>query len=343
MNYRDLTPAIERDLVRRYQAGDRAAGQDILDAFDGVLWAIARRTVRGHVDFRDAQQTLRVCILEAAARFDDGKGFRLSSYLSKYALGAFMNALLHDSTIVVKRAAYRRARVAVLAGEAVPERTIQQLGMRSTESLDAGPYPLRDKIVDESVSLVEEYADDVRRRKLVEALLASLPKHEAETVRGYYMREDDTTYEELGDEFGMKKQAIHRRLERAMLKMRARVRTIAGNDDAVLWGGRRDPPGDADVPAPVRVRRDGQVIESRLLHVLQRAGDALGADIVVLMQGITERRSTVYAKLRALIDRGLVIEHGDADDRRAKRYRLTDAGLEVLARLDGKSALRSAA
>lgn len=350
MNYRDLTPAIERDLVRRYKAGDRAAGQEILDAFDGVLWALAKRAVRGTpADFSDAQQTLRVCILEAASRFDESRGFRLSSYLSKYALRKLLNELRSDTTIVVKYDAFRRARAAERDGIEVPERIARRLSLRTVSSMDAeierdgqSPITLHDVVADASPNPVDERASNIRRVEIVSALLAKLSEHEDAAVRGYFMRDEDTTYDALGDEFGVSRQAVQQRLARAMIKLRRTIRSVMTDGDAPLWGGRREPPSDADAAAPARARRDIRALRIELLRVLSGAGDSMGSSVVASMPADAGRR-TVYAQLQALVERGFVAVRADDSRAQVKRYSLTDAGRAELAQIDGESALRSAA
>lgn len=341
MLYADLTPELERQLVARYQTGDRTAAQVLVETFERMLWHSLRRFAGLVQDERDARQTLRAYILEAALRFDASTSKRLFTYVKEYAGGKFINDVTHDTTIVVKRTAFRKARAMQRAsqrdGSEIPALVGLRLRLRESASLDqpinSRQHTLHDILTSDTADDIGNRHANQRRGEIVTQLLRSLSEQESIAVQAYYLSPEERSLRAIGAELGVSGETVHQRLKRAMFKLRRAVRSVMTEDDAALWGGRREPPRETQDPGVARIaaRRDTTAAVLRAVH---RLGEVSVVDVVASLRGTVGTRGTQDA-LYALTNRGLLLRLTDPVDNRLYRFRLSDAGRAEIARLDG--------
>ena len=61
-------------LLPRIAAGDSAAVTECVDRYSGLVWSLARRSIRDHSQAEDAVQEIFISIWKAAARYDPARG-----------------------------------------------------------------------------------------------------------------------------------------------------------------------------------------------------------------------------------------------------------------------------
>jgi RNA polymerase sigma-70 factor (ECF subfamily) len=59
-----------QEILQRIAAGDQSAVADCMDRYGDLIWSLARRFLRGHIDAEDAVQDVFIEIWSSAARFD---------------------------------------------------------------------------------------------------------------------------------------------------------------------------------------------------------------------------------------------------------------------------------
>lgn len=115
-----LDKASERDLVRRYLAGERLSGERLLKAHHGAIQSKAKRLARrcSLLDESDLLQAGRIGFLDALRSFDpDGDGALLWSYVEVAVFRAMSDAIdEEDGTIYVPPAQQRAIRRALKTG-----------------------------------------------------------------------------------------------------------------------------------------------------------------------------------------------------------------------------------
>lgn len=338
MKYADLTPELERELVTRYQAGDREAGRVIVETFERLtLSAIVQRVGKIRRDLDDAVQDVRMFILEAARRFDLDRGNRFGSYVSKFAFGRFVMSTSRDSVIVVKSNADRDVREAEKIGREVSDRLRCHLRMRHVASLDAAISEEGDTWHDVVAgdlphpdARIVQVDTDARRAFIVAHVLEVLSERERNIVQRYHMSEKQPTLREIAPDFGVTYERVRQILEKAMPKMQRAVRAVATEDDRSLWGGKSAPP-TAAVRAPKR--SDTWLDEYALivLRALRRAGFATAPDLSAASRGQVGKEKT-YRALDAAEKAGVVqsrVQTGSTAHA-TRHYWLTDHGRAVL-------------
>ncbi len=80
-----ITPAEERELILRAQAGDQAATTALVNAHEGMITTILAKYGRGHViagGYDELKQSAYLGFLEGVKRFDPSQGNRLMTYAS---------------------------------------------------------------------------------------------------------------------------------------------------------------------------------------------------------------------------------------------------------------------
>ena len=78
-----ITPEAAAELVARVRAGDVRAWNELVDAYVGLVWAIARNHRLGHGDAADVSQTTWLRLVENIDRIDDPR--RVGAWLATTA------------------------------------------------------------------------------------------------------------------------------------------------------------------------------------------------------------------------------------------------------------------
>jgi RNA polymerase primary sigma factor len=243
-----LTKAQERQLSARARRGDRHARDMMIKANLRLVVAIARRYRGMGLPLNDLISEGNLGLIKAVERFQHEKGFRFSTYASKWIRQAITKALAADSRTVrlpanvieLMRKARTAEQVLSKTRNEAPDsdevcrrigistrRYAQIAGASTTVSLDSPCTP------DSDVSLYEVIADDQSRppdevvgRRLdshrLDELLESLSNRERVILSYRFGLEDGNlrSLEETGRMIGITRERIRQIEKRAIEKMR---------------------------------------------------------------------------------------------------------------------------
>jgi RNA polymerase sigma-32 factor len=243
----------ERDLARRWIAGDERAGEQIVLACLPFVISIALEYRRWGVPLEDIVQQGNLGLLRAAKKFDPERDCRLATYaaywiraeIREYVVRAYRVVRL-GTTKSERRAlrAYRTTResdpnkLAAVSG-LTPDRAAMLLPILAAKeaSLDArnGDMPSGIERLAANDTTPEEnvYANEVRglAKGAVDAALEGLTERERLIVRERMMADEPTTLQELGDQLGVSKERVRQLEERAKTKLRG---SLAGLREEAL-------------------------------------------------------------------------------------------------------------
>ncbi|MGK3995039.1 sigma-70 family RNA polymerase sigma factor [Sorangium sp. So ce1024] len=255
------------DLVRRCQAGDSAAGGILVAANDRLIYKTVKRYFNKGLAAEDVLQSARLGYFEGIMRFDFSHGNRLNTYAIVWAIKEAHDALQETgSTIRLPKRVHEALRLASKTGEPLDDELAEAKRLRFTASLDV-PLGRRDAFSRSSMSYAgNTYGDRVpcaaplpddvlvdgdaqaRSKALIRRALTWLTARQREVIERHLLAEEPEPFESIGASLGVTKQGAEELQKRAKVKLRAALRRIMEDDDAVLWGG--------DLPAgPMRPRR----------------------------------------------------------------------------------------
>jgi RNA polymerase sigma-32 factor len=243
-----LSREAERSLAVRYQAGDKDAGRQIIEACLPFVVAVALEYRRWGVPIEDIIQQGNVGLLRAVAKFNPALECRLATYavywiraeIREYVVRAYRVVRL-GTTKAERRAlrAYRTTResdpekLSEASGLSVERvRTLLPLLQAREASLDAGKddrTPVLDRLASTEPSPEEEAnAHEVseQSRVAVREAVSGLSDREKLIVRERLMAEEPRTLQELGDMLGVSKERVRQLEQRACLKLRDKLRDL---------------------------------------------------------------------------------------------------------------------
>lgn len=239
----------ERALARRFLAGDKRAGEKLVEACLPFVVSIALEYRRWGVPLEDIIQQGNLGLLKAAKKFDPDKECRLATYaaywiraeIREYVVRAFRVVRL-GTTKSERRAlrAYRKTKdvdPASLAAESglSEERVRLLLPLLSARevSLDHSTHDLPPAIerLDGGTPSPEDEAarGEVlhQARDAVAIAVGQLDERERMIVRARLMQEDPPTLQELGQKLGVSKERVRQIEERARTKLRTELSALA--------------------------------------------------------------------------------------------------------------------
>ena len=239
----------ERELARRWSAGDQNAGARLVEACLPFVVSIALEYRRWGVPLEDIIQQGNLGLLKAAEKFDLKRECRLATYaaywiraeIREYVVRAFRVVRL-GTTKGERRAlrAYRRskttdpaalAEISGLSEERV--RLLLPLLAGREVSLDAsiGDMPAAiDRLPTDAPSPEDEASrGEITEQagRAVRAAVGELDEREQMIIRARLMTEDPPTLQELGNRLGVSKERVRQLEERARLKLRGELEAFA--------------------------------------------------------------------------------------------------------------------
>ena len=117
------------ELIRRAQAGDEAASEQLIVENTGLVWSVAKRFFGRGVDPDDLFQLGCVGFLKAVQGFDTGYGTRFSTYAVPKIAGEIRRFLRDDGTVKVSRGLKERAAAVRGAREALTRELGREPGL----------------------------------------------------------------------------------------------------------------------------------------------------------------------------------------------------------------------
>ncbi|MCW5833060.1 MAG: sigma-70 family RNA polymerase sigma factor [Labilithrix sp.] len=239
----------ERDLARRWIAGDKRAGEKIIEACLPFVVSIALEYRRWGVPLEDIVQQGNIGLLRAAQKFDPSRDCRLATYaaywiraeIREYVVRAFRVVRL-GTTKGERRAlrAYRKTKItdpaelAELSGlsEERVRLLLPLLASRET-SLDANTTessPATERLAGTAPTPEEEASRSQARTqagRAVHRAVDRLDERERMIVEERLMNEEPPTLQELGSRLGVSKERVRQLEERARSKLRGELAELA--------------------------------------------------------------------------------------------------------------------
>lgn len=216
---------LELELIKRWQGGDKAAGAELCKIHEGMLRRWVHRT-RRRAQYEDLLQHARIGLLRAATRFDPEWQCNLLTY-ARYCVYSELRTFLTCERLVrlpISAADEKAERLWKKSLNApTPEELASHaecgigkakdvcrlLSMRTlhVDGLDGEVLESSTETPEQALALLE--GDEDLRIKVVRAL-AKLPERERAVVEERLMRDeiDRTTFEELGERYGVTRQRI---------------------------------------------------------------------------------------------------------------------------------------
>ena len=255
-----LTAADERSLARAIEAGRAArlrvesgtsrdgdgelvaegqrARHHFIEANVRLVQSIANRfSVPAHLDRDDLVQDGMIGLEKAVEKFDWRRGYKFSTYATWWIRQSIQRGLeASASTIRIPGHRTRELRTAVAATTASGARLDDDLAiidmLSQPESMDRpigdGPDTLGTQVASDDEG-PDEQAERRVAREQIEALLDHLDDISAFAVAARFglRGREPSTFAVIADELGVTPQAVRRRVERAIVKLRAHAEPIA--------------------------------------------------------------------------------------------------------------------
>jgi RNA polymerase sigma-32 factor len=245
VNVTPLDRETERELSRRFRAGDRRAGDRLVTACLPFVISIALEYRRWGVPIEDVVQQGNIGLLRAAVKFDPDRECRLATYAAYWIRAEIREFVVRAYRVVrlgTTKAERRALRAYRKASEIDADALAAVSGMRRDRvemllpilaareaSLDARTDD-HGAILDRLASGLPTPEDDASRderrgraRTAVDEALRNLTDREQLIVRERLMADEPRTLQELGLELGVSKERVRQIEERACDKLRARL------------------------------------------------------------------------------------------------------------------------
>ena len=246
---RVLDRETERNLARNWLAGDKRAGQKLIEACLPFVVSIALEYRRWGVPLEDIVQQGNLGLLKAAAKFDPDRECRLATYaaywiraeIREYVVRAFRVVRL-GTTKGERKAlrAYRKtkttdtAELAAISGLSEERiRMLLPLLIARETSLDASTNDsgsASERLPGNLPSPEEEASHNetlAQAGRAVNEAVDHLDDRERMIVRERFMKEEPPTLQELGGRLGVSKERVRQLEERARLKLRGELAELA--------------------------------------------------------------------------------------------------------------------
>lgn len=247
-SFKPLDRAVERELAQKWIAGDKRAGEKIVEACLPFVISIALEYRRWGIPLEDIIQQGNLGLLRAAKKFDPDRECRLATYAA-YWIRAEIREYVVRGYRVVRLGTTKGERRALRAYRSTHERDPEKLALISgltkeriellmpllagrEMSLDAstndappavermtasGPNP-------EEAAGAQEVQDQAETA--VSEALRGLTDRELLIVRERLMKDDPLTLQRLGDMLGVSKERVRQLEERARGKLRGSLKSF---------------------------------------------------------------------------------------------------------------------
>lgn len=226
---------LQNELMARYKAGDRKAGETLLANNTGLIHSQVKRYERGGVDKEDLLQAGMAGFFHGVSKFDPSQGARLSTYVTFWVRQYVRTEYRNNRTTI---------RVPICAQEDAArggDKNNQRLdrarnAMAGAVSLDE---PLNDgkpgspvltigDVIADHTPMADDAQEcepaDVAAAK-IETAMAALDPRERKVIERRYLG-DDATLKDVGAEIGVSRERARQLESRALEKMRRRMSTI---------------------------------------------------------------------------------------------------------------------
>ncbi len=192
-------------LIRRAQAGDRQASEQLVTENSGLIWAVTRRFLGRGVEAEDLYQLGCIGFLKALEGFDPTFGTQFSTYAVPKIAGEIRRFLRDDGAVKVsrslkERACAVRAARARLSTQLGREPTVTEIGallgitpedIAMAETATAATESIQRESGDEGFSLEDVLTDTESEEQMLEKIalrqaISQLPQRERMVVQLRY-------------------------------------------------------------------------------------------------------------------------------------------------------------
>lgn len=227
MSHRQIAGDAEADLVRRYQAGDRNAGEMLLLAHDKVIrfWAKKHNVGIHDLERGDLYTASQVGFLKGVERFDQRQGVKLITYAGHWAKHRIQRVIANEGTTIRvpvhmrdrpenKRHAHEAFFAVRPARLDAPLSTHYEEGREQTlfDVLAAADVPAEEQAITTQ--------DRARIRAVVDRLSKGLNPREQAILEHRWMSDEQKSLREVGDMFGISRERIRQIEETLAVKVR---------------------------------------------------------------------------------------------------------------------------
>ena len=193
------------ELIQKSQAGDREAGEALIQENAGLIWAIARRFLGRGAEAEDLYQLGCVGFLKAVEGFDLNFGTQFSTYAVPKIAGEIRRFLRDEGTIKVSRsmkeqAAQIKSARSLLASALGREPTVREISDHTgltaeqialAESATAGTESINRQTGEDGYSLESILSDTESEETMLEKIalrqaIEQLPERESLVIRLRY-------------------------------------------------------------------------------------------------------------------------------------------------------------
>lgn len=226
-NHDILTREEEADLIRRYRAGDKAAGNRVVRCNQRFVMQQAHRFEWSGVAVEDLFQEGSMALLKALDKYDPSKGVRFNSYAVHWVKESFRK--------------YITATISGVKGGTCRRRELLFTSSRASEPLDAERSTVRELSLDAIIpgtevafvdileseasppdACVERQASELQRALIAE-VLGTLNECDRFIAESRFMAEPAMTYKEIGKHLGWTGETVRQTAFRLKKKLRARL------------------------------------------------------------------------------------------------------------------------
>ncbi len=188
-------------LIRRAQAGDRQASEQLVTENSGLIWAVTRRFLGRGVEAEDLYQLGCIGFLKALEGFDPAFGTQFSTYAVPKIAGEIRRFLRDDGAVKVsrslkERACAVRAARAKLSTQLGREPTVTEIGallgitpedIAMAETATAATESIYRQTGEEGFSLENVLTDTESEERMVEKIalrqaVRALPERERQII-----------------------------------------------------------------------------------------------------------------------------------------------------------------
>lgn len=239
-----LDALAERELARRWAAGDAAAGKRLVEASLPFVVTLAKEFRRWDVPMEDLVQQGTLGLLTAAARFDPERECRLVTYAAPWIRAEIRSycvrsyRIVRIGTTLAERRAIREVRrnavsdaAELAARTGLPEercRALYALLTRRDSALETGDAHGE---LPDAAPTPEDRAgadhDRARLRAVLDEQLAMLSPRERHIVERRFLSDEPATLDALGRELGVSGERVRQLEARAVAQLKSALSPFA--------------------------------------------------------------------------------------------------------------------
>lgn len=220
-------------LIKRSQAGDREAGEQLIKENAGLVWSVARRFIGRGTELDDLYQIGCLGFLKAVDGFDPSFGTQFSTYAVPKIAGEIRRFLRDDGAVKVSRTVKEQAMAIktarnLLMGALGREPTLQEIANHTgittedialAESATAATESIHAETTEEGFTLENTLSDTESEDILVERIslkeaIVQLEEREATVIRLRYFH--DLTQARVAKVLGVSQVQISRIEKKAL-------------------------------------------------------------------------------------------------------------------------------